>query len=199
MHTNLVSTAMLLALSACMASPGEFGGDENASAEPVNALEQNAAAAPIDTDAIQCQQRGMTWAWKSRVNDVDSVGSDATTNAYAGDTTCNVSLPILCIRKASIPKPGYVSTGFYNGWSGGYIALTHAHLGYDLGSQEQGNSICVQELGSGWQMAEFHDGAWGNGGSGGWNFQAFGAATNQQRFWAAIIDQAANCWNSACL
>lgn len=140
-----------------------------------------------------CQKRGMTWQWWGRTVDVDSVGSDSITNAYSGDTTCNTSLPILCIRKVGAPKPFYVTSSFYNGWTGGYIALTRAHVGYDMSSAGAADAICAAELGAGWEMAEFHDG------NGGWNFQAYGAATHPERFWASINDQPANCWNSACL
>lgn len=135
----------------------------------------------------------MTWKWKSRNVDVDSVGSDPLTNPYLGDATCNTSLPILCVRRVGAPKPSYVTASFYYGWTGGYIALTKAHMGSDMTSPAAADAICAAELGARWEMAEFHDG------NGGWNFQAYGAAPQSQRFWASINDQPANCWNSSCL
>lgn len=172
---------------------GSPGGDESPGLQPGG----TALAAPQDP---LCQRRGMTWRWWGRTNDVDSVGSDSTTNAYGGDTTCNVSLPILCIRRVGAAKPSYITSSFYNGWTGGYIALTKAHVGYDIGSAAGADAICASELGAGWEMAEFHDGSFGNGGgrNGGWNFQAYGAATHPDRFWVMIDDQPANCWNSTC-
>lgn len=139
-----------------------------------------------------CPKPGMTWRWVSRTADVDTVGSDGITNPYTGDTSCETELPILCIRKVGAGQPYYITSSFYSGWTGGYISMTRAHSGFQLWSPEAADSICANELGAGWEMAEFHDG------NGGWNFQAFGAATHIQRFWVMINDQPANCWNSAC-
>lgn len=166
------------------------GGPSEIDEAPSAQLGSSALAAP---QAPCCQRKGMSWRWGSRINDVDSVGSDSTTNAYTGDTTCDVSLPILCVRRVGAAQPSYITTSFYNGWTGGYIALTRAHVGYDMGSAAGAGAICAAELGAGWEMAEFHDG------NGGWNFQAYGAATHPERFWVMINDQPANCWNSACM
>jgi hypothetical protein len=140
-----------------------------------------------------CHRTGMTWHWDNRTIDVDAMGSDATTDPYFGDTSCNNQLPILCIRKVGAPQPSYITTDFYSGWTGGYVTMTRAHFGYEMSSPSVADGICASELGAGWEMAEFHDG------NGGWHFQAYGAATHLERFWVMINDQPANCWDSACV
>lgn len=194
--TRLSLTAITLLAAGCVAVGNETPDSTEAANESL-ALASEPNAAPVDeapgeAAQLQCQKRGMTWLWKSRSVDVDTVGSDSITDAYDGDTDCNVALPILCVRKSGQPKPAYVSTSYYNGWLGGHMALTRQHLGYDMTSAQAADSICASELGTGWEMAEFHDG------NGGWNFQGYGAATHPERFWVSINDQFANCWNSEC-
>lgn len=184
----MVSSAVLAGAGCAVQPPG--------APEDIDPADQATASAvggarPVESDALGCQRRGMTWRWGGRTVDVDSVGSDSITNVYSGDTQCNNSLPLLCIRRVGAPQPAYITSSFYNGWTGGYVALTRAHLGTDMTSAAVADSICAAELGAGWEMGEFHDGG------GGWNFQAYGAVTHPERFWAMINDQPANCWNSA--
>lgn len=158
-----------------------------------------------DSAALVAGKRGMTWTRKSRSADIDTVGSDPSTNTYQGDTSCSAQMPILCIRQPHLPKPASITSDYYYGWSGGYVGVTKNHAGTDLTSMAAGDTICVNELGTGWAMAEFHDGGFGNvgikagdnygGADAGWNFRAYGASPNG-RFWVAINDQPANCWNS---
>jgi hypothetical protein len=146
-------------------------------------------------------------------------GSNGGCNAYKGDTPCNHSIPILCINKCGYKRPcypvnckSYAMTGeFYCGWSEGFIALSRAVYGYNLGSQAGGDKICESQFGKGFKMAEHHDGRWVYGMSesnycfaswpsstysGGWGFVSYGVkGPAWTRFWVAINDQAANCWD----
>jgi hypothetical protein len=133
---------------------------------------------------------GMTWAKVSHTPayGVDKVGC-SNCNAYTGDTSCSLSLPILCIKQDSSPVPSGLSTDFYNGWARGHIATTHPIQGSTLISLVVANQICAANFGTGWRMAEFHDG------SGGWSWYASGDVRSDMRFWFYISDQPANCWN----
>jgi hypothetical protein len=145
----------------------------------------------VPTAASACECKGMTWRWRSHTGEVDNVGTDNLSNAYQGDTSCSVSLPILCLRKEGLPKPSYITPDFYNGWTGGRIQLTTPRPGTELTSWAVADSICEQSFGPGWKMAEFHDGG------GGWGWYAYGSVSTTGRFWVAINDQPANPWNCA--
>ncbi|MDB5477865.1 MAG: hypothetical protein JWM96_360 [Alphaproteobacteria bacterium] len=111
-------------------------------------------------------------------------------NAYEGDTACNESRPLLCIKKTGQIKPSFLPFDKYAQWAGGEIKLTEAIKGTDLTSRPSADAICAEHFGKEWRMAEFHDG-WG------WGFWATGRIEPKQRFWVAISDQPANCWESA--
>lgn len=135
---------------------------------------------------------GMTWATHSHDNSlgIDKV-SCSNCNAYQGETSCKVSLPVLCTRIDNAPRPAYTATPseYYDGWSGGHIATTMPVQGTSLSTATTGDQLCRATFGDGWRMAEFHDG------NGGWSFRAYGYIRNDQRFWVRINDQPANCWN----
>lgn len=135
---------------------------------------------------------GMTWAKVLHDSNfgIDKVGC-SNCNAYAGDTSCSVSLPILCIRNDNSPRPAYIAnpSEFYDGWARGHITTTPPVQGITLTSLAVANQICAANFGAGWRMAEFHDGG------GGWAFRAYGNVRNDLRYWVYINDQPANCWN----
>ena len=135
-------------------------------------------------------RRGMTWVLKKKDGDLSCVGRHDTTDAYRGDTPCTTSLPILAIKRKKLPKPEslMIESEYYQ-WSGGVIALTKPVEGSRLTSLEEANRIIQEQLGPGWEMAEFHDG-WG------WNFWAYGDIAHDQHFWVFINDQPANPWDS---
>lgn len=155
-------------------------------------------------------KKAMTWALlgsaTSGPNAYALVGSDATTNAYQGDTSTDSKLPLLCILKSNLPNPGTSVIGsptqtpggaWRRTWSGGTIALTAPIKGSSLTSRGVADSFCANQFGAGYRMAEFHDGdpnLWS-----GWDFwgSAKGANLSQfqgTRFWVAINDQNANPW-----
>lgn len=145
--------------------------------------------------------------------------SNGACNTLTGDTPCNHSLPILCINKMSLKRPCYeVKCGsaampkeYYCGWSEGYLALSDPVLGTRLTSRDIANKKCSEKLGSGFRMAEFHDGKYVEGmntsnycystwpstsTSGGWGFYGYGARGSVwTRFWVDINDKRANCWD----
>jgi hypothetical protein len=140
-------------------------------------------------------------------------------NPYSGDTPCNHSLPILCINKMSAKRPCYkvkcgsaaMNKEYYCGWSEGYLAVTSPVQGTQLTSRDAANKICADTLGSGFRIAEIHDGRYVVGmddksycystwptstQSGGWGFYGYGVRGQYwTRFWAEINDQKANCWS----
>ncbi|OJT22093.1 flagellar hook-length control protein [Archangium sp. Cb G35] len=136
--------------------------------------------------------RGMTWIKRSHfsTNGADWVGCDngIFCNAYSGDTSCTASLPILCIKQDFSPAPAGLPADWYTGWANGHITTTPPVQGLTLTSAAVADQICAASFGSGWRMAQFHDG-------GGWNFYAYGNVRNDMRFWVHISDQPANCWN----
>jgi hypothetical protein len=159
-------------------------------------------------------RNGMTW---TRIGapplQTDGVGCSGC-NPYQGDTSCSSSLPILCVKPEGLQRPNYAVSGSpsQRGWSGGHIRLTTAAVGTSLGSLANANAICAAAFGTGYRMAEFHDGkyvtgmgadayygnTWPTSGllNGGWNFYAYGNVSSASRFWTYINDQPANCWNS---
>ncbi len=135
--------------------------------------------------------KGMTWSLLKQEKNVVRVGSDpAHTNAYAGDTSCEAELSVLCINPKNLPKPEGVASDFYSGWSGAEVAATRPVAGFALTSREVADGLCSKMLGAGWRMAEHHDG------KGGWGLAGFGEVSRDARFWVAINDQPANPWNS---
>jgi hypothetical protein len=154
----------------------------------------------FDTATAQSPVRtGMTWTVIGQTDGYVHVGADAQTDAYAGDTTIDQSLPILCVVVDDRPAPGGLTFDAYNGWVRGGVQATPPIPATVLTSQQQGDEICAEEFGAGWRLAEFHDGRYGPGftQAGGWSFWAGGSLPTGTRFWVAINDQPANPWNSA--
>jgi hypothetical protein len=142
---------------------------------------------------------GMTWTVLGQQNGYVHVGADGQTNAYAGDTTIDQFLPILCVLVDGRPAPGGIAFDSYNGWARGAVQVTPPIAATVLTSQQQGDEICADTFGAGWRLAEFHDGRYGSdfSAAGGWTFWAAGQLAPGTRFWTAINDQPANPWNSA--
>lgn len=142
---------------------------------------------------------GMTWAVLGQTDGYAHVGGDASTNAYAGDTTVDTFLPMLCLLVDGREAPAGLDFDFYNGWARGAVQATPAIAGAALETAAQADEICAETFGAGWRLAEFHDGRYGADFSsvGGWSFWAAGALPAGTRFWVAINDQPANPWNSA--
>lgn len=178
-------------------------------------------------------KKGLTWGLVSHsdVFGIDRVGcygkphvdgsSDGPAcDPYQGDTSCAVELPILCLKTEGLPRPNYAVPGkghampveYYNGWTGGHIKLTQPVRGDVLTSVEGANKRCEEEFGSGYRMAEHHDGMYVEGMDeknyygatwpavsrlmrGGWHWYAYGNITGDKRFWVHINDQPrGNCW-----
>lgn len=179
-------------------------------------------------------KKGLTWGKVTHDSalGIDFVGchgqprvsgnSTGSCDPYEGDTSCTVALPILCLKPENLPRPNYAITGSagglpaegYNGWTGGQIGLTEPVRGSDLTSAATGDAMCTAALGSGYQMAEHHDGKYivGMGettyyaqtwppasqlSTGGWSWYAYGSLPENSRFWVKINGQPANCWDPA--
>lgn len=132
---------------------------------------------------------GMTWTVRDNHWGADPVlvGSDDFTNAYEGDTSCDVPLPVLCLNKTGLAVPPGVVPDFYAGWTGGEVKLTSPVPGYALYSRAAADGFCSAQFGPGYRMGEHHDGG------GGWAWWALG---DLLRTWVAIDDQAGNPWNT---
>jgi hypothetical protein len=140
----------------------------------------------------------MTWSVLGSQVGYVHVGADGITNAYSGDTTVDQYRSLLCVNVDYRPAPSTISFDFYNGWVRGALAATSPIEGWRLTSQSRGDQICAASFGSGWRMAEFHDGYYGQNFaySGGWSYWGQGSIPSGTRFWTAINDQPANPWNS---
>lgn len=177
--------------------------------------------ADTDEDKI-----GMTWKKYNHLPTfgIDSIGCDnggGGCNPYKGDTSCNVELPVICIRFDQSPRPAYAVIGdgyamapeFYQGWAEGHIKTTTPVRGSQFKSINEVNAFCVSLFGEGWRTAEFHDGKFISGMNntlyagdswkiaaaqqqhGGWRFYAYGDIRGDTRFWAHINDQTSTCWS----
>jgi hypothetical protein len=102
-------------------------------------------------------------------------------NPHKGDASCRLALPLLCIQKdgSSVESAFPVVTSttptltandiVTDGWAAGNVASTVPVAGFVIGSLALANARCEKEVGPGWRMAEFHDGA---GEQGCWSFVA---------------------------
>nr|WP_315480980.1 hypothetical protein [uncultured Rhodoferax sp.] len=123
-------------------------------------------------------------------------------NPNVGDTSCRIVLPVLCIKKGDLPRPGGLSG---SGWSRSELAATQAVMGATLDSEMKANVMCERELGPGWRMATFADGGnhlddqhydheargdvWALQGKLGPGIGGYG------RYWVHSQGQTANCWD----
>jgi hypothetical protein len=135
-------------------------------------------------------KRGMTWQFYGvqQPTGVAEVGCGSC-NAYVGNTSCSVALPLLCIRKSGAGFPLAKPPSVTSPWSGGVIGTT-TDVVPPL-TLVAANQICATQFGnSAWRVAEFHD-------AGGWKLKAYGAVgDSSKRFWVHINDQPnARCWN----
>ena len=141
-----------------------------------------------------CAPKGMTWAFGGVNTPTGTVRvACSNCNPTTGDTPCSTPLPMLCIRKSGagfpLPKPLSVNNTDQNSlWSGGVIGTTAPLV--PPTTLAAANAVCVQQFGSDWRVAEFHDG-WG------WGFQAYGGiGYPASRFWVDINDQPnGKCWH----
>ena len=91
-------------------------------------------------------------------------------NAQEGDTSCTEILPITCIihhRKLDRPYYKFYRTytslnnpdaSYYEGWTGGIIALTDPIRGLEVDSYLTGTRLCQNYFGADSKMATFTDG-----------------------------------------
>jgi hypothetical protein len=136
-------------------------------------------------------RRAMTWRLIEQRPGLALVGSDSITHAYAGDTPVDALLPVLCLYQDGRPVPPDLTVDFNNGWAAGEVRLTPPVAGAALDSQATADALCASQFGTGFRMAEFHDG------QGGWHWWANGRVAENTRFWVAINDQPANPWNAS--
>lgn len=125
--------------------------------------------------------KAMTWRQLRQDGNVVLVGADSssarpqdgTTNPYDGDTDTGLALPVLCLNKDGSAQPTSVVTSVEAGWAGGSAQLTTPVQGSTLTSREAADGLCAATYGTGWRMAEVHDGQ-NNGIETSWRFYALG-------------------------
>jgi hypothetical protein len=215
-----VLLAMLIIPLWWLGGKSERAAKQDATEKALNTSTVTAAITP--TEVNNPDAFGMTWgvmpsdklpadaAWMSchgQPREGISQPHADSCNPYKGDASCRLALPILCIQKdASTFETSFPSTTnttptltandiVTDGWGSGSVASTEPVAGFVIGSLALANARCEKELGSGWRMAEFHDGL---GGQGGWGFVAKRGSRldTRQRHWVHINDQPGNCWNN---
>lgn len=167
------------------------------SASHAETLQINDEAPPVQASA----RRGMTWGanqFPTGAGDIVVVSchgepkvNGGSCDAYHGDTECSARLPVLCVKVDGRPRPGSLETPENSAvvWLGARVALTDSVPGSSLHARSDGDARCKLDLGPGWRMAEHHDVARG------WSYAAHGWIPSRSRFWVAINDQKANCWD----
>ena len=91
-------------------------------------------------------------------------------NPQEGDTSCTTLLPVTCIiHHLKLDRPWYSfyplftplnnpDNSFYEGWTGGIIALTDPVRGLEIDSYITGTRMCQNAFGANAKMATFTDG-----------------------------------------
>lgn len=99
-------------------------------------------------------------------------------NLYAGDTSCRILLPVLCLRDSDRAPPALATVGSL----AGFLLTGEAH----------GTSMCATELGAGWRMARYEDTQRADITA----ERAVGVnADTTRRAWIASRAQPVNCWD----
>lgn len=116
---------------------------------------------------------------------------DRRCNPYVGDTVCEASLPVACIRPGDLPSPVYPSGRVVTShWSGGDIAVTEPVPGDRFRTVGEVEAFCASRFGQGWRIAALHDGGRNQSVSGRGDP---GSVTD--RVWVDIADQPhGTCW-----
>jgi hypothetical protein len=153
------------------------------------------SSSPNYSFIVPACSNGLTWHFISTNSPTGTIGVGCgnSCDAQHGDTSCTAALPLLCIKKSGVgfplPCPASVNnTDKYHKWSGGVVGTTSPTV--PPTTLVGADTLCRNEFGADWRVAEFHDG-WG------WNFQAYGGVGDSTKhFWIHINDQpGATCWH----
>ena len=122
------------------------------------------------------ERTGMTWGFRHYYSDIDTTyvhcyGEPGSPNygpcdAYKGDTSCSLPLPVLCLKVDGLTRPPYLplppgggmNREYYTGWAEGTAKLTDPVPGNTFTNLSDANAYCAAQLGDGYRVAEFHDG-----------------------------------------
>lgn len=116
-------------------------------------------------------------------------------NPYQGDTSCRVVLPVLCIKTADSINAAQPTNAPAGAWASSTLGATAPVMGALLSSLDVAHARCEKELGEGYRMAGgFNNGGvdWAMAGRRGQGLMLGGST----RYWVAVTDQRANCWDS---
>ncbi len=175
----------------------------------------HAKTAPTAQPTVSAEKKGMTWGVGSRLSDDKNIVyvscqglpriAGHGCEAYVGDSACSSRLPLLCLNVDGRARPtgvlvppsgGVMPTAFYSGWAAGRVKLSKRVKRNQFKNRSDADAFCASNLGTGWRVAEHHDGIVdANGAHGGWGLVANGHIPATSRFWVAINDTAANCWD----
>ena len=173
------------------------------------------AIAPANTEVNDPNAFGLSWglmandklptttAWMSchgEPKEGITQAHEGSCNPYKGDASCRLALPVLCINvdnstADTITLAETEKGNIPDGWAAGRVGSTAPVAGFVIGSLAGANARCEKELGTGWRMASYQDGA---GGRVGWGFTAQRGAQLDPRYrhWVYVNDQPGNCWNN---
>lgn len=118
-------------------------------------------------------KKGLTFQatiWPEEKNSWVGRMSCSNCDPQLGDTPCSEKLPVLCIvhpRTLDRPYYGYYpdftpydnpDQSFYEGWTGGVLAVTDPVRGLEIDSYKTGDSLCKTAFGPKAKFAQFTDG-----------------------------------------
>jgi preprotein translocase subunit SecG len=129
-------------------------------------------------------------------------------NPIQGDSSCRSALPILCVLQdgSTAESAGLVDAKLEGGspsysvsadWVGGTLGATAPVAGFVLESLAAANARCTKELGTGWRMAELHDGKGSAGNASLLGKRGPGLTSQQTRHWVYANDHKSNCWDAS--
>jgi ELWxxDGT repeat protein len=171
----------------------------------VDGYGSSCGAFTLNIHGVSATKRGLTWVQSVS----DSCGQTRVIcndcDPYQGDTLCSDSRPLLCIKKDSSLDCSAPNSSD-DGWSASTVKLTSFLVrGTQLYSLAEADALCARTFGTGYRMAEHHDGG------GGWGWRAKGtisplstpSSTHPRdgrsnlpnRFWVRIKNQRGNCWD----
>jgi hypothetical protein len=122
------------------------------------------------------------------------VAGDRGCDPHVGDTSCQISLPLLCFAEQRLSAPTELSTApdglGTRRWSGGQVAASAPVRGDRFSTIDDADRYCARQFGPEWRVADFHLGGRGFGFAAKLRGDGFSG-----RYWVDIRDQPyATCW-----
>ena len=116
-------------------------------------------------------------------------------NPLQGDTSCNVVLPVLCLKPGAFVNPAPPGANPVGSWISSTLSATAPVMGAILESQETADARCEKELGAGYRMAGRYAG--GDGPALRRRPGQVLGVSGATRYWVATKGELGNRWGSA--